>query len=137
MTRQDRQTRAFLIHLGIAVPDPELPEPIRAEWTRRDRRTERMMFDVGTFEPFMHYDSEVTFDGEEVYHVDQLRDIDLGALEESGRVEVEYEGRDSYITVRRRDVTMDRLPRYVKADIVSGARGAGRFQYRTGRVHAT
>ncbi len=129
----DRQTQAFLEHLGIVEPAQELPEPISAEWTRRDERVERMMFDVRTFEPFARFDEQVVFDGEEVYLSSQLNDAAMRQLSEAGDVSFEYDGRQNTVTVRRRGVRREDLPRYVQVDIVAGARGGGRFRYRNGR----
>ncbi len=128
-----RQTRAFLEHLGIIQPDRELPEPITAEWTRRKELTGHTMFEAGTINPFVHYDVLPVFDGEEVYFSDQLNGDDFCDLTDMGDVEFIYNNPLGTVTVRRRGVTIDKLPHYVNVDIVTGARGPGRFRYHNGK----
>lgn len=132
MTPWERQTRAFLRHLGCEPEPRELPEPASAVWTRRGSEGQ-VMFDVDTFEPTVRFAPDVTFDGEETYLADQLQDCDMQTLSEAGDVSFEYDGRHNTVTVKRKGLRREELPRYVQDDIVAGARGAGRFQYRSGR----
>ena len=129
MTLRERQDRAFLDHLGCGKPElRELPEPVRATWARRV--PSRRPVEVVGFSDF-RFDDRPIFDGEETYYADQLQGLDVYSLERVREVEVEYEDHDNTITIHRRGVPLEELPAYMKADIVTGTKGDGRFQYRS------